>query len=185
MSPDWIGELAGERKSLEARVREIERLAAARERQGLPWIVPEQARSQDPTPAITAGRRPAENNRGFWYSATGKVVASAVPFGGWISAIASLFGGREREGPAPLVRFAKPAPVRVEAGLIASEDRVRAVTRGQGHHARAVPEGATNVTVQVHTMDSRSFMEHSREIADAVRLAMLSGHEVNDAVREL
>lgn len=185
MSPDWIGELAGERKNLAAVVREIERLAAAGERQRLPWVFPERTRSGDPMPAQTAARRPGTPERGFWDSTAGKVVASAVPFGGLISAIASLFGGREQEEPAPLVRFAKPDPVRVEAGLIASEDRVRAVTRGQGHQARAVPEGATNITVQVQAMDSRSFLEHSREIADAVRLAMLSGHEVNDAVREL
>jgi len=41
------------------------------------------------------------------------------------------------------------------------------------------------VTVQVQAMDSRSFLDHSAEIARAVREAMLNMHSLNDVVSEL
>ena len=188
MNPGWIDGLVQERKNVEAAIRGIERLmeGAARQRELLPWTVSPSPRVAEPAPVSATGRREAQNNRGFWDSAAGKVVSSVVPFGGWISAIAGLFGGGGREEPAPLVRFAKPSPVRVEAGFVAGEnERLAPVVRGQGHKARVASPGPTQVTVQVQAIDSRSFLEHSREIADAVRLAMLSGHELNDAVREL
>ncbi len=42
-----------------------------------------------------------------------------------------------------------------------------------------------NVNVQVQAMDSRSFLDHSQEIARAVREAMLNSHALNDVVSEL
>jgi hypothetical protein len=187
MSPGWIGELAGERKDFEALIREIERLAARIERNGLPWVVAasERGTSAKAPPREAAPRAARTRERGFWESPAGKVVASLAPFEGWLPALAGLlFGGRERETPAPLARFVKADPVRVDAGLIGGEE-ITPVVRGQGHGARVAAGGVANVTVQVQAMDSRSFLEHSREIADAVRLALLSGHELNDAVREL
>jgi hypothetical protein len=38
--------------------------------------------------------------------------------------------------------------------------------------------------VQVQAMDSRSFLDHSDEIARAVREAMLNAHALNDVVNE-
>jgi len=42
-----------------------------------------------------------------------------------------------------------------------------------------------NITFQVQALDSRSFLEHSDEIARAVREAMLNSHALNDVVSEL
>jgi hypothetical protein len=44
---------------------------------------------------------------------------------------------------------------------------------------------ATQITVQVQAMDSRSFLDHSEEIAQAVRQAMLNSHGINDVITEL
>ena len=41
------------------------------------------------------------------------------------------------------------------------------------------------VTVQVQAMDSRSFLDHSSDIASAVREAMLNMHSINDVVNDL
>ncbi|MCL5746621.1 MAG: hypothetical protein M1541_22270 [Acidobacteria bacterium] len=41
------------------------------------------------------------------------------------------------------------------------------------------------ITVQVQAMDSRSFLDHSEDIARAVRQAMLSSHGINDVITEL
>lgn len=44
---------------------------------------------------------------------------------------------------------------------------------------------AAQITVQVQAMDSRSFLDHSEEIAQAVRQAMLNSHGINDVITEL
>jgi hypothetical protein len=41
------------------------------------------------------------------------------------------------------------------------------------------------IVVNVQAMDSRSFIDHSQEIAQAVREAMLNMHALNDVVSEL
>ncbi len=41
------------------------------------------------------------------------------------------------------------------------------------------------VTIQVQAMDSRSFLDHSAEIAQAVREAMLNMHALNDVVSDI
>jgi 2C-methyl-D-erythritol 2,4-cyclodiphosphate synthase len=44
---------------------------------------------------------------------------------------------------------------------------------------------APSITVQVNAMDSRSFLDHSDDIAHAVREAILSAHTLTDVVSEL
>jgi hypothetical protein len=39
--------------------------------------------------------------------------------------------------------------------------------------------------VQVQAMDSRSFMDHSHDIATAVREAVLNMHSLNDVISDL
>jgi hypothetical protein len=41
------------------------------------------------------------------------------------------------------------------------------------------------ITVQVQALDSRSFLDHSEEIARAVRHAVLNSHALGDVVSEL
>ena len=43
----------------------------------------------------------------------------------------------------------------------------------------------STVQIQVQAMDSRSFLDHSQEIARAVREAMLNMHSINDVVNDL
>ena len=44
---------------------------------------------------------------------------------------------------------------------------------------------APQITVNVHAMDSQSFLDHSSEIAQAVRTAMLNSNSINDVVNDL
>jgi len=41
------------------------------------------------------------------------------------------------------------------------------------------------VTVNVQAMDSRSFLDHSQDIAQAVREAILNMHSLNDVISDL
>lgn len=107
-----------------------------------------------------------------------------------VKAVWGLFGGGDDEEKLPdLVKYALPASLRFETaeGPGAS---LRGVDYGQdglprAYAAERAVEAAPQVTVQVQAMDSRSFLDHKEEIAQAVREAMLNTHSLNDVVSEL
>jgi hypothetical protein len=103
-----------------------------------------------------------------------------------ISGIASLFGGGgDSSTPVPLTRFALPPAVQVNGGVSESGGPAFAVDNPQGGLPRAVPSSPpAQITVQVQAMDSQSFLDHSADIAMAVRQAMLESSVLNDVVRE-
>lgn len=104
-----------------------------------------------------------------------------------ISGIARLFGsGRDNSAPPPLTRFALAPSVQVNGGVSEGVGQAFAVDHPQGGLPRAVPAASpTQITVQVQAMDSRSFLDHSSDIAQAVRQAMLESSVLNDVVREV
>jgi hypothetical protein len=105
-----------------------------------------------------------------------------------ISGIASLFGGGGDSGaPPPLVKFALPPAINLSAGVSeANPGSAFGVDQSQGGVSRPVTTAApTQITVQVHAMDSQSFLDHSGDIAAAVRQAMLESSVLNDVIREV
>jgi len=57
---------------------------------------------------------------------------------------------------------------------------------GSSGASGGVPSGpAPQITVNVQAMDSQSFLDHSSEIAQAVRDAMLNSNSINDVVNNL
>jgi hypothetical protein len=115
--------------------------------------------------------------------------------GGGLNALPLLRGliglfGRQAEEPPVLAPYVMPAPVRLEAGISkAAGSSYFLVDRDQGGQARPVLERAAGaapaVTVQVQAMDARSFLEHSEEIARAVREALLNSHALGDVLGEI
>src|SRR5579883_2715772 len=104
-------------------------------------------------------------------STLGKTALSMMPL---VGLFANLFGGGgQPEQPPPLVKYAPPAPIQFEGSIVAPGATPNGVT------ADATPQ----VTIQVQAMDSRSFLDHSQEIAQAVREAMLNMHPLNMASR--
>ena len=55
----------------------------------------------------------------------------------------------------------------------------------QRQRGRGRRRGAAQITVNVQAMDSQSFLDHSSEIAQAVRAAMLNSNSINDVVNNL
>lgn len=107
-----------------------------------------------------------------------------------ITGIAKLFGGSKTEtATSPAADYAWPTPLRVEAG-IGSGPTGR--PGGVSYDANGVPrfdtrkvsETLPQINIQVQAIDSRSFMDHSEEIARAVREAMLESHMLSDVVSE-
>jgi hypothetical protein len=131
---------------------------------------------------------------------TGSKVGSAATsiassmFGGGIlgpiiSGLTSLFGrDDEQAAPEPLVKFALPGAVHVDAGL--QRGSAGLASYQQNDTPRATPLAAASapapqITVNVSAMDSRSFLDHSGDIANAVKRALLESNSLGDVIGEM
>lgn len=125
----------------------------------------------------------------------GQVASSA--FGGLsvlspiLSGIFSLFGGGGQDTPAPLTQFTLPQPVSFQGGIHYGGSGIAPVDYDQSGQPRAATTQAAaqaqapQITVNVSAMDSRSFLDHRDDIAQAVREAMLNSSSLNDVVADL
>ena len=117
------------------------------------------------------------------------VLGFGLGLGPLITGLMSLFGGGGSNQPPPLVPYIAPLPVNAEAGFSASDPgTVFGVDSAQGGLPRPNTSSSTapsQITVQVQAMDSQSFLDHSQDIAMAVRQAMLESTTLNDVIREV
>lgn len=112
-----------------------------------------------------------------------------------IGGLLGLFGGGGNDPPPPLVKYALPDPIYFQGANIATDispaDYDQFGTPRVYGTAPAAPTAgsgtgtAPQITVNVQAMDSRSFLDHSSEIAEAVRQAMLNLNAINDVVSDL
>jgi hypothetical protein len=116
-----------------------------------------------------------------------------------ITSLARLFGGGDSEPAPALLRYVAPAPLRLDLGDTAQANTgisgFPPVVYGQNGLPRLAREddparnpsrdAGPQITIQVNALDSRSFMDHSYEIAQAVREAMLNSHSLNDVVSDI
>ncbi len=117
----------------------------------------------------------------------GGTILSGLGLSPLLSGVLRLFGGSGGGSgePSPLVKFELPSARNVSAGIgEAVPGAAFAVDYAQGSVPRAVTTTPQQITVQVQAMDSRSFLDHSNDIAMAVRQAMLESSVLNDVVRE-
>jgi hypothetical protein len=147
---------------------------------------------QDNTQAITQNTT-SKTSSGSSVGSTVESAASSLLGGGLLSSLSpllggllSLFGGGGQTLAAP-TPFMLPTPVQSQAGLTASAPgQVVPVNYGEagqprGQSANAPPQ----VTIQVNAMDSQSFLDHSDDIAMAVKQAILNSSSLNDVISGL
>ena len=121
-----------------------------------------------------------------------KTIGMATGVGPIVTGLMKLFGGGSgsEEAALPALPFSLPEQISVEAGLAQDRSFVpvsysqRGVARPAMAGQRSEP-AAAQISVNVQAMDSRSFLDHSDEIARAVRDAMLRSHSLNDVVAEI
>jgi hypothetical protein len=124
-------------------------------------------------------------------SSVGSTIESVLGFGlglsPLISGLVSLFGGGGGAQASPLVPYVAPPPVNATAGINGSPSGAFSVDTAAGGLPRPQPAASSNtqITVQVQAMDSQSFLDHSQDIAQAVRQAMLTSTTLNDVIREV
>jgi hypothetical protein len=158
-----------------------------------------QAASQASAASIQASSRATAGGGSSGGALSGGSVGSTLldVFGGGlglsplITGIASLFGGGgDSSVPTPLTKFALPPSIQADGGVSENGGPAFAVDNPQGGLPRATSSGGqaptapAQITVQVQAMDSQSFLDHSSDIAMAVRQAMLESSVLNDVVRE-
>lgn len=100
-----------------------------------------------------------------------------------LSGILSLFGGGSSAPSTQMTPFMLPSPVQYQAGLTSSGS-IAPVSNAQGGQPRA-QSSSTQVTVQVSAMDSQSFLDHSDDIANAVKTALLNSNSLGDVIADL
>ncbi len=143
---------------------------------------------------ITANTQALQTSQG----GSGKSVVSAIgstashALGGGlgllsplVSGLMSLFG-RHASQPAALPVYTPPPSVGIDAVLRGSQQGT-ATTVPAATPAAAPQQAAYSpqITVNVSAMDSRSFMDRSTDIANAVREAMLNNHPINGVISDL
>jgi hypothetical protein len=145
-----------------------------------------QAAYQQQASLITANTQAIQGNtsaQGHSALSTAGGLASSLLGGGGlgllsplISGIASLFGGST--APKPLPFYVPPPPVAINGMLNSATPNATPAGSSQA-------SAPAQVTVNVNAMDSQSFMDHSTDIANAVREAMLNMHPINGVVASL
>jgi hypothetical protein len=118
-----------------------------------------------------------------------KTLGGALSLVPLVSALVGLFKKDKPEPPA-LQTYTLPPSIQFQGAVLAGGSQgIAAMDYGQDGLPRAVspstPYSGPSVTVQVQAMDSRSFMDHSDEIARAVREALLNAHSLGDVMSEL
>jgi hypothetical protein len=130
-------------------------------------------------------------------SIAGAVFGSGLGLVPLISSIAGLFGGGGSDPAPTLTKYAAPPSLNLNLadtpGANTGISSFPAVAYGQNGLPQAAPQSQNSTTssssqqisIQVNAMDSQSFMDHSYEIAQAVRSAMLNMNSINDVVSDL
>jgi hypothetical protein len=132
-------------------------------------------------------------------SVASKVLESGLGLVPLVRGLLGLFGGGTPDPP-PLVKYSMPQQLNFQgadigAGISAADYDQLGLPRTYSPSVGSVAGGPSsqstasasspNIQVTVQTMDARSFLDHSTEIAQAVRSAMLNLSSLNDVVNEL
>jgi hypothetical protein len=133
----------------------------------------------------SAGSSSGGSVGGIFVSTLGHLFGGGMGIAPLFSGLAGLFtgGGAQASAAEPAMRYMKPLPIQLEAGISSAANGAFAVDAAQGNAARAM--AGAQITVQVQAMDSRSFLDRSQDIAAAVRQAMLETTILNDVIREV
>jgi hypothetical protein len=143
------------------------------------------------TQAINANTAAAKSGSGSSpLSTIGSIASSMFGQGSILSPIANglmrLFGGGSSVPQQVFTPFIAPPSVQLQTTVNPAATAVVSpspAVQNQGGQGSAAP--ATQVHIQVQAMDSRSFLDHSDEIAEAVRQALLNSHSLSDVIAEL
>lgn len=117
--------------------------------------------------------RPAATDVSGWQGA----MSSINPL---LGGLLSLFRGGGEDAPARLPLAARPAAARYELGYEHETEGYFSVDRDASGAVRAAPPRTPAVVVNIEAVDSRSFLERTPEIAEAVKRAVLEAEGMRE-----
>jgi hypothetical protein len=154
----------------------------------------------------TSSSQPTGGSGNAVLSAVSRVFTSGLGLMPLVSGLLGLFGGGGRPEPPPLEKYTWPESISFQGATTgtgiseADYDQTGVARLYDGRRAglntpttaaaaspppAANPANAPQIHVNVQAMDARSFLDHSTEIAQAVRQAMLNLNSINDVVNDL
>jgi hypothetical protein len=89
-----------------------------------------------------------------------------------VGGLLGLFGGGDEAGQTALPKAVRPARIKYEAGFAGENSELVEIDRDERGQARPAAQAA-QVVVNIEAMDSRSFLDRTPEIAEAVKRALL------------
>ncbi len=137
---------------------------------------------------------------GSWASLIGSTLLDVFGLGSGlsplISGLMSLFGGGGSSQPAAPIPYIAPLSVNATAGISTSISGAFGVDNADGGLPQPVSSlsasgpllpapVSTQISAPAQAMDSQWFLDHSNDIALAVRQAMLQSSVLNDVIREV
>ena len=142
-----------------------------------------QAVSHNTSSKASAGSSVGGTVEGVASSFLGGGLSSLSPL---LGGLLSLFGGGAQTLAAPLP-YMLPAAVQSQAGLTGSgAGQTAPVSYSEtGQPRPQASNSSPQVTIQVNAMDSQSFLDHSDDIAMAVKQAILNSSSLNDVISSL
>ncbi len=128
------------------------------------------------TQALTQNTSAVSTQKNSPLSAAGGVASSVLGGGSGISplltGLLSLFGiGSQSQTIVPKIPYVAPPSVNLSGAI--------------GGSGASASGASPSVNIQVNAMDSKSFLDHSEDIAQAVRQAILNSSNLNDAIANL
>lgn len=129
-------------------------------------------------------------------STVGKFLGGGLSLMPLVSMFSSLFGGDQSQSAPTLLPYVVPPALHLQAtnnygDVVYGEDGLPRASNSLNASSTFKPGGTPapasgpQITVQVQAIDSRSFLDHSDAIAQAVRNAMLNMNSINDVVNDL
>lgn len=148
-----------------------------------------------PTVSSTSSSSSESKDEGSVASTVMKTIALATGVGPVVTGLLKLFGGGGDDPKESLytpIPYSLPEQISVEAGLHSDRSFTTAGYAANGisrslnpDRSTPVEQTAPQIQINVQAMDSRSFTDHSDEIARAVREALLRSHSLNDVIAEM
>ena len=115
-------------------------------------------------------------------TAAGSILGQGSLLSPIVSGLMSLFNSGATPQP-NWTPYVAPSPVQLETVLTgAASAPVQASSSGQSGGLQNSGRASSQVQIQVNAIDAKSFLDHSDEIAEAVRQALLNSHSLSDVI---
>lgn len=102
-----------------------------------------------------------------------------------VSGLMSLFGGGSSAAQPVFTPYIAPPSVQLQTTVNSTVPAVNPPSPTSQNQGQSGSGSGSQVQIQVNAMDSKSFLDHSDEIANAVRQALLNSHSLGDVIAEL